>query len=298
MINFTDLSIRKKIIGIILLTSAVIMIVGFGIVISNEIRTAKKELIERSQVDAGFIGEYCVIYLSFNDKEGAEKILKNVESIPTISAVRIYDENNNLFSEFKRPGEEIFPIELKTEQFSEFAKDHLHIFQPILFENQFYGTVFLKISTEALNQRIANFIILMIGLIMGLVLLSYFVGSKLQNIISGPILDLANATQKISKDADYSFRVQKKGGDEVGALYDGFNNMLEQIQIREIEREKAQVELQKYQEHLEELVKERTTELEEKNKKLEEFNELFVNREFRIKELKDKVKELEKKNDG
>ena len=26
----------------------------------------------------------------------------------------------------------------------------------------------------------------------------------------------------------------------------------------------------------------------------EEFNELFVNREFRIKELKDKVKELEK----
>ena len=138
----------------------------------------------------------------------------------------------------------------------------------------------------------------MIGLIMGLVLLSYFIGSKLQNIISGPILDLANATQKISKDADYSFRVQKKGGDEVGALYDGFNNMLEQIHIREIEREKAQVELQKYQEHLEELVKERTTELEEKNKKLEEFNELFVNREFRIKELKDKVKELEKKNDG
>ncbi len=68
--------------------------------------------------------------------------------------------------------------------------------------------------------------------------------------------------------------------------------------IREIEREKARIELQKYQEHLEELVKERTAELEEKNKKLEEFNELFVNREFRIKELKDKVKELEKKNDG
>ena len=60
------------------------------------------------------------------------------------------------------------------------------------------------------------------------------------------------------------------------------------------ERKLAEAELEKHREHLEELVKNRTAELEEKNKKLEEFNELFVDREFRIKELKDKVKELEK----
>jgi len=63
------------------------------------------------------------------------------------------------------------------------------------------------------------------------------------------------------------------------------------------ERKEAEAELAKHREHLEELVKERTEELEEKNKKLEKFNDLFVNREFRIKELKDKVKELERKNE-
>ncbi len=62
------------------------------------------------------------------------------------------------------------------------------------------------------------------------------------------------------------------------------------------DRKQAEKELKKYREHLEELIKERTKELEEKNEKLEEFNELFVGREFRIKELKDKVKELEKKH--
>ncbi|MBC8416313.1 MAG: PAS domain S-box protein, partial [Candidatus Cloacimonetes bacterium] len=62
------------------------------------------------------------------------------------------------------------------------------------------------------------------------------------------------------------------------------------------QRKQAEEELSKHREHLEELVKERTKELEEKNKKLEKFNDLFVNREFRIKELKDKVKELEGKN--
>ena len=34
--------------------------------------------------------------------------------------------------------------------------------------------------------------------------------------------------------------------------------------------------------------------LEEKNKELERFNKLFVGREFRIKELKERVQELEK----
>jgi PAS domain S-box-containing protein len=45
---------------------------------------------------------------------------------------------------------------------------------------------------------------------------------------------------------------------------------------------------------LEEKVKERTAELEEKTAKLERLNRLFVGRELRMKELKERIKELEK----
>ncbi|RLC51784.1 MAG: hypothetical protein DRI23_04300 [Candidatus Cloacimonadota bacterium] len=61
------------------------------------------------------------------------------------------------------------------------------------------------------------------------------------------------------------------------------------------EQKASEDELRKYREHLEELVKERTVELETKTKRLEDFNKLFVGREFRIKELRTKVKELEEK---
>jgi PAS domain S-box-containing protein len=60
-------------------------------------------------------------------------------------------------------------------------------------------------------------------------------------------------------------------------------------------RKQAEEELEKHRERLEELVRERTAELEAKNTELERMNDLFVGREFRIKELSDRVKELELK---
>lgn len=61
------------------------------------------------------------------------------------------------------------------------------------------------------------------------------------------------------------------------------------------DRKKAEQELENHRINLEKLVEERTVELKEKNDKLQNFHDLFVGREFRIKELRDKVKELETK---
>ena len=62
-----------------------------------------------------------------------------------------------------------------------------------------------------------------------------------------------------------------------------------------IERKKQDDKLNKYRKNLELLVNERTAELEKKNEELLSYNKLFVGREFRIKELRDKVQLLEKK---
>lgn len=53
-------------------------------------------------------------------------------------------------------------------------------------------------------------------------------------------------------------------------------------------------ELRKHKEHLEELVKERTNELEIKLAELDRMNKLFVGRELRMVELKEKIIKLEK----
>ena len=61
------------------------------------------------------------------------------------------------------------------------------------------------------------------------------------------------------------------------------------------DRKKVEVEIKKGQEDLEKIVKKRTSELEKRNMELKRMNKLFVGREFRINELRNKLKELQKK---
>ncbi|MFH2115860.1 MAG: GAF domain-containing protein, partial [Spirochaetota bacterium] len=63
-----------------------------------------------------------------------------------------------------------------------------------------------------------------------------------------------------------------------------------------IERKKAQEKLLKNNEELEQRVHDRTMELEAKNEELERINRIFVGRELRMTELKEKMKEMESRN--
>jgi PAS domain S-box-containing protein len=62
-----------------------------------------------------------------------------------------------------------------------------------------------------------------------------------------------------------------------------------------VERKRAEEALNRLNETLEERVRERTRELERKNYDLEQMNKVFVGRELRMAELKEKIAELEKK---
>ena len=90
--------------------------------------------------------------------------------------------------------------------------------------------------------------------------LALLLASWLQKFASAPILTLRQAMQKVSEQRDYSVRVPHTTDDELGALTDGFNDMLAQIQIRD-------AELARYSSQLEEVVAARTRELAEANRR-------------------------------
>jgi PAS domain S-box-containing protein len=70
-------------------------------------------------------------------------------------------------------------------------------------------------------------------------LVAFLISSRLRSIIAEPISGLANAARRVSETRDYSIRARKVSEDELGALADGFNEMLTRIQSQDSELRKA-----------------------------------------------------------
>lgn len=236
----SNLSIRNKLIGTTLFVTILALGIGFTLVIVSNIRSFKEDMRSTNIVTAEVIGEYCVSPLVFGDSAGAEQILAKLADVPTITMASVYDTGGDLFASFVTSDETAADPPVVRGRSSEFAGEHLHVYQPIMYQGEFYGTIYLQASTELLDTRIRDYLRYMTLLLVGLTLVSVFLATRLQRIISKPILDLAGVAQRIAEEKDYSIRVQKKGDDETGLLYDGFNSMLDQIQSREIERDRAE----------------------------------------------------------
>jgi len=85
----------------------------------------------------------------------------------------------------------------------------------------------------------------------------------LQQTVTGPIFDLVGLMRDISRDKDYSRRAGSESRDEIGLLCEGLNDMLLEIQKRDID-----LELQQRQ--LEDLIAKRTGELMKTKEQLEQ----------------------------
>ena len=68
---------------------------------------------------------------------------------------------------------------------------------------------------------------------LGSALFALLVSSRLQRVISEPILGLEKTMRKVSAQKNFSLRAAKSQNDEIGGLIDGFNTMLAEIQPRD-----------------------------------------------------------------
>ena len=97
------------------------------------------------------------------------------------------------------------------------------------------GVVYLRSSTDELSARLRRYIGILVGVTFVSLLASLLLASQLQQVISQPILHLADIETRVSREKDFSLRAVKEADDELGVLIDGFNDMLGQIQSRDAE---------------------------------------------------------------
>ncbi len=243
--NLSSMSLRNKLTGIILVVTFFAIAVSFGIYVSIAASSLRSNLLNSMIVNARVIGEYSVSPIVFEDKNGGSDVLQKVAEIAEIKQAYIFDAQGKVFADYFKIEEDLITPEYRKEASSEFIDDYLLVYQPIVYLNTNYGTIYLKISTQYISDKLYSQIRLMLLLGLGVLLLSWVFANSLQKIISIPILDLTAHADSISKNKDFSLRIKKTSSDEIGRLYDRFNHMVEQVEKHEKYQIKNQLALSK-----------------------------------------------------
>ncbi|MGH9378728.1 MAG: sensor histidine kinase, partial [Terriglobia bacterium] len=136
----------------------------------------------------------------------------------------------------------------------------------IIFQGKPIGTVLIRADLQQMDERLKSYatiagVVLAVCMAAVLLMSSFF-----RRTIADPIVRLAGTARIISRQKDYSVRIAENANhDEMSALMESFNEMLEQIQTRD-------EALQQAHNDLESRVEERTAQLKGVNRELEAFS--------------------------
>jgi signal transduction histidine kinase/CheY-like chemotaxis protein len=257
---FRNISIRNKLFLITLFAAGVAVLGVSTAFVWNDIRLIQESMEHRVRFLAGLLAARSTASLELNQPEAAREVLASLREEPLFVSAVIWSAQGKPFVHYAQTAYSPVPLQPQLEESLVFTEGgHLDISVPIVGKNARLGTLSLRASMTELDRQIRRSILITAVVLSTSFLLCILISTWLQRYISVPILRLASAARAVSQDNDYSIRVQKLTGDEIGTLYDGFNAMLAQIQQRDIELERHRL-------HLEELVAERTQNLEIKTR--------------------------------
>jgi two-component system sensor histidine kinase/response regulator len=247
-----NLSIKRKLTLVTMAASSAALLVACLLFAVYDYVTFRATLAKEVSTMADIVGGNSTAALSFGDRESAATVLSHLRAQDSIVAAVVFDAQGAPFTSFHADGGST--ADCGTVVATAFTTRGLVVTRPINLAEERIGAICIQSDLRAVDARLRGY-----GLILGLVIVvssltAFLFSSRLQRVISGPILRLAQTARTVSVDRNYGLRAEKLSNDELGLLIDDFNGMLTQIQTQD-------ASLRAHREHLEEEVAARTSEL-------------------------------------
>ena len=210
--------------GFVVLVVAIVFTVG----------TAFSRFVEaREQVGAlaGMVGENVRAALAFDDPQSALRTLQALQTKEEVADAVLTDARGEVFAQVSfQNDEENDTLESLVRLFS---GGRIKVSHEITDGPVTLGKVDLSIRLSAIWAELIRGLLQMSLIALSLGALAVWLGTRLHRFLSVPILDLARVSNEVSRKQDFSIRAAKEADDEVGALVDGFNGMLSEIEARD-----------------------------------------------------------------
>ncbi|MBT7411357.1 MAG: response regulator [Methylococcales bacterium] len=256
--------IGKKITYVMTLNSFITLFIATIIFLAYDIKSSGELLVDDVKTQAVLIGNNVTAALLFKDNDTAKEILHSLKSKSNIIEAALYDADNQIFEQYSRAGGQVnFPKNNDQSEHFQFRKTDLIFTMPIHQGSELLGKIVIRASLDKWFKRMKQYLLLILIVLIGSSMLSFVTAMKLAKLIVSPIHKLIGGVRNVIEHNNFSIRVEKTSTDELGQMTDDFNEMLEEIDIRD-------KELLAISKDLEKKVKERTFQLEiERNKAIE-----------------------------
>jgi two-component system, sensor histidine kinase len=267
--RFAELPIERKLRVVIIVPAIAVFAVAMIAHIAMNLLHLRDDLLWSAERVARVTGAATIEAVRVGDDAAALKAMNGLRDEWLVSDAEVLAPNGRALAVYLRR-EKAARLETATVQNS--ALEHaappadpqhprlyvqggrFHIIAAVVRNDQVTGFIHILVPLEVMYPDWPGYILITLAAIVAAVLTAYWLAARLQQQISGPIVNLAHTMQRVSSEEDYSLRVERNSEDEVGSLIDGFNQMLGQIRHRDSR-------LEKYRQFLEQQVEERTINL-------------------------------------
>jgi PAS domain S-box-containing protein len=253
---FQNISIRRKQMLVIMLTSSAVLLLACAAFMAYDTVTFRQELSGQVTILADAVGNNCAAAIDFEDPKAAGDTLAALRANANIVSACVYSRDGQVIAFYQRDGASKFVPPAVRPASQQFTRDELHLFRVIKQGGVMTGTIFVASDLRSLSSRLMNYVRIVGMVFLTSLLAALLLSSRLQRLVSNPILHLSQVARTVAQDRNYSLRAAKQSDDEIGQLVDGFNEMLAQIQRRD-------AALQFEHDNLERRVEGRTAELAE-----------------------------------
>jgi len=257
-------SIRRKLMTIMLITAGVVLLMVSLAFFVNSALSFRTMMLNDQRILANIIGSNTAAAVTFNDQKAASETIEGLSANPHVIAAAVINSSNKLFAFYVRKGIDPDAYGLKTLTAGalkpivaadlvslESHQDNLwsrnasiKTVVPFLTDNQQISTIVIVSDIGELNSQLLSTLALLGAVFIGALLLAYIISSKLQAVITEPVLHLAATMNQVSREKNYTIRADFAVGDEIGDLVTGFNQMLEQIELQDEQLKQYHLELE------------------------------------------------------
>jgi signal transduction histidine kinase/DNA-binding response OmpR family regulator len=248
-------SIRAKLMMLATASGCVALTLACLGFMSNDVRLMHDGKMQQMASQAELLGLSSSEALAVKDQAAAGQLLEAIKIHSSIDSAILFDGRGERLAELL-PGNDQPdpPVSPELLGFRYDPQGRLEYVHPVMEAGQRVGTIYLRSNMSDLDAQVHShrYIAVWVALcsLAASIVLSFF----LQQIISRPILKLAETADQITRQGDYSLRVKSPSQDEIGHLFAAFNKMLDRVQVSDRALKRAHDEL-------EERVAQRTTEL-------------------------------------